>query len=815
MTQRLYIVTCATQQIAGERHVGVAQAPLWGMGRSLIHEDQDLSTVMVDLDSEGSADGVAQVFTEIQGEPGHEQVAWRNGERWVAHLVRHEDKEEAMASGAALARLAHRAPNFRLEIAQTEAEDGLTFRATERPIPGEGQVEIEVTAAGLNFSDVMKWLGLYPGIQDDVVPLGIECSGRISALGQGVAGFKVGDEVIALAPYCFARYIVAPEYGIAKKPDGIALGQAAAIPVAFLTAWYALQTLGRISAGERVLIHAAAGGVGQAAIQIAKNAGATVFATAGTEEKREFLRSLGVDQVFDSRTLAFSDEIQRATAGEGVDLVLNSLAGDAMVKSLGLLRPYGRFLELGKTDIYTNRMVGLEPFRKNLSYFAIDLDRIFRDRPAIVRTVLADVMSEFASGRLTAMPQTTFALRQVSSAFRFMAQRKNIGKVVVEVASAVEAARQDAAETVDRPTVGGGGTYLISGGLGSLGLQVAEWLAAQGARYIALMGRHEPSDRATERLEALRERGAEVETFQCDVGVETDLLQALEVIRANMPPLRGVVHAAGVLGDAVFFQTDWARCERVFQPKVAGAWNLHRATLGSSLDWFVMFSSAASLLGSSAQGTYAAANAFLDALAHHRRAMGLPGLAINWGPWQGTGMAADEVRQKELRGRGAHAMPPDKALEALGVLLRKAPGNIGVMSVDWPKAVEHFRHGPPRAIRKLLRDGEGIQGHGLDQELVTKLAGTTREEAAALLLPFFVERLSRIMAQDPSEIDVEEPLSNLGIDSLMAFELKGNIDTRLGIQLPMNVLLERPSLKELSLKVVDLVESYRTLEAAS
>ena len=304
--------------------------------------------------------------------------------------------------------------------------------------------------------------------------------------------------------------------------------------------------------GERVLIHAGAGGVGLAAIQIAQQIGAEIFATAGSESKREFLRSLGVQHVMDSRTTDFADEILAITDRQGVDVVLNSLPGDAITKSLSILRAYGRFLEIGKTDIYQNRMIGLLPFQDNLSYFAIDLDRMLRQRPALIRQLFAEVMEHFARGDYRPLPLTRFAAAETVDAFRYMAQRKNIGKVVVSLAD-----RPAATGPVEsQPLVRGDGTYLITGGLGALGLQVADWLAEQGAKHLVLLGRRPPNGPAGETIAAIRERGVAVAAVQGDVADRASLAAALRAIPADFPPLRGVVHAAGVLADGLLFDMD-------------------------------------------------------------------------------------------------------------------------------------------------------------------------------------------------------------------------------------------------------------------
>jgi acyl transferase domain-containing protein/acyl carrier protein len=317
--------------------------------------------------------------------------------------------------------------NFRLETSEPGLLDALTLYATTRQAPGPGEVEIEVYAAGLNFQDVLTALGMFVG------PLGSECAGRIVALGEGVEGLQVGDEVIAMGSGCFAAYITTPAAFVVPKPTHLSFAAAAAIPIVFLTAYYALHHVGRLRTGERVLIHAAAGGVGLAALQLAQRAEAEIFATAGSAEKRAFVQSLGVSHVMDSRSLAFADDVLERTQGKGVDLVLNSLAGEFIPKSLATLGTCGRFLEIGKRDIRDNSQIGLQPFQKNLSFFAIDLDLIMAERPDVITSLFREVMQGFTDDTLRPLPHRVFAITEATNAFDYMARAKHIGKIVLSL----------------------------------------------------------------------------------------------------------------------------------------------------------------------------------------------------------------------------------------------------------------------------------------------------------------------------------------------------------------------------------------------
>jgi NADPH:quinone reductase-like Zn-dependent oxidoreductase len=324
-------------------------------------------------------------------------------------------------------------PPFRLEISAPGVLDELVLQSTMRQPPDRGEVEIQNCAVGLNFREVLKALGIYPDMPEGSINFGGDCAGRIVAVGEGVEGLAIGDEVTGIAPVCFSSFATVPAHLVVPKPTHLSFDEAATIPSVFLTAYYALYCLGRLSQGDRVLIHAATGGVGLAAVQLSQIAGAEIFATAGSPEKREFLRSLGVEHVMDSRSVAFADEVMALTDGQGVDVILNSLAGEFIPKSLSVLAKFGRFLEIGKQDIYRNSQLELYPFRNNLSFFAIDLEQVWIERPDFTLCLFRELMQSFEDGRLKPLPHQVFPISEVRAAFRYMRRAKHIGKIVVSL----------------------------------------------------------------------------------------------------------------------------------------------------------------------------------------------------------------------------------------------------------------------------------------------------------------------------------------------------------------------------------------------
>ena len=798
--RRLWIVTRGAQAVGPTpAHVSLAQAPLWGLAKSIDLEHAELGCTRIDLDPEGGPEELAALSEELSLPSAEREVAFRKGTRYVARLVPRAPK----LSSTALLDIPT-ADSFRLDITRPGNLENLILRGTSRPEPRPGEVEIRVNSAGLNFRDVMNAAGVYPG---GPIPFGAECSGTISAVGPDVTSMKAGDEVIAVAGASFSAFTTADARAVVPKPPAFSFGQAATIPIAFLTAYYSLHHLAKLLRGERVLIHAAAGGVGLAAVQLAQHAGAEIFATAGSSEKRAYLKSMRVPHVLDSRSLAFADEIMKTTGGQGVDVVLNSLPGEYITRSLSILAAHGRFVEIGKTDIYQNKPLGLFPFRNNLSYFALDLDRVCRERPALLRSLLLELMEMFQQGSLKPLPHNIFPVEDAANAFRYMARRKNIGKVVLSFTFAESKNRSDrsAAPRADA-------TYLITGGHGGLGLEVARWLVEKGARHLVLLSRGGASSSAKEAAAELAAKGAAITTIQADVSNESDLARALSEIRNAMPPLRGVIHAAGVLDDHLLLNLDAENFRRVLAPKVLGAWNLHTLTADLPLDFFVVFSSVASVLGSPGQANYAAANAFLDGLAHDRRSRGLPCLSINWGPWAEVGMAA---RASTARGPASRVMlplAPAQALAALDRLFEKnGPAQAVAMSVDWTQLARSFNgQQPPALISDLLREkarpaaakAAGESGPRLSMQ---ELLATPQARRHALLLAHVQKSLAQVMALDAPELDPEESMSNLGLDSLMALELQHSLEESFGTKLPIDLLMGMPSLNEFVTRLLDIL----------
>lgn len=802
---RTVMLTQGGLRVAEGDLVSPAQSSLWGLGRTAMLEMPQLSCRLIDLDpAEELQSSAAALMDEFTIEGSEDQIAYRQGDRFAARLEAVPDR--FAENGSDTGQMIPKSDCFSLRLGASGSLQGLHYVPIDRKTLGPEEVEIEVRSTGLNFSDVLKALGLYPGVKDEIVPLGIECAGVVTRVGEAAHRFQPGQRVMGVAPYSFASHTTTAQYALVATPDNVSDDQAATIPIAFLTAHYALCRLARLGAGERVLIHAGAGGVGQAAIQIAQAVGAEVFATAGSDEKRDFLRSLGVKHVMDSRSLAFADEILEITSGEGIDVVLNSLPGDAITKSLSILSAYGRFLEIGKTDIYQDRRIGLWPFQDNLSYFAIDLDRILRQRPEEIRQLYSELMPYFEQGTYRPLPLTSFAPGAVVDAFRYMAQRKNIGKVVVSFSEQeLKTARgSDSASSFHTE-----GTVLITGGLGALGRQVANWAGKQGASHLAILSRGKPGEDHQSWLSQLQTSGVSLAVIQGDVSDHESLANALSSIPSSFPPVRGVIHAAGVLQDGVIQAMDLEQLNLVMAPKTQGAWNLHQVLTGP-LDFFVLFSSVAGTMGSPGQANYAAGNAFLDGLASLRHHLGQPATSIAWGPWDEAGMAADQEVRRQLGDRGMSPLAPEKAVRILDRAIRAESTNLAVMDVQWETLLAKLPGRGSSALTAFRSDdvpSKSQSSHaGRNELLFKRLQAASPEQRFKELERFIAGALSDVMGVDSGSIETDQPLASLGLDSLMGMELRSYLESSLGVEIPAASLLDDPTVISLARVASDLVE---------
>jgi NADPH:quinone reductase-like Zn-dependent oxidoreductase/acyl carrier protein len=685
--------------------------------------------------------------------------------------------------------------------------DDLRWKSVARPAPLQDEVEIAIAATGLNYRDVMWSMGLLPeeAVEQGFAgpSIGIECAGTVTRVGPGVTRLVPGDRVLAFGPALFASHQVVPADLVAPIPDSTSFEAATTLPVAFFTAWYALDTLAGLRAGEWVLIHGGAGGVGLAAIQIAKRKGAKIIATAGSAIKRALLRAEGVAHVLDSRSLVFAEEVRALTGGRGVDAVLNSLAGEAMERSLSCLAPFGRFLELGKQDFYSNTGIGLRALKENISYHGIDVDQLMAHRPALATDIFRDIMAAFHAGDLQPLPYRVFDGTDTRSAFRLMQKSGHIGKILIRPGAA-DAPSAAASQYRADPD----GFHVVVGGLGGLGLEVAEWLICDaGARHVVLISRRaEPTSDLRQRLLRWAEEGARVQLVACDVAEADALQKTLAALRAERP-LRGIIHSAMVLEDMPMTRVDAASLSRTLPAKVAGGANLDLLTRGDSLDYFVLFSSLATLIGNHGQSSYVAANGYLEGIARQRRALGLPAVAVGWGGITDVGYLSRDTDKAGLvrRMSGDVEFSSLQAMRALDCILSQgdaADPVIHVSPMGWSTVTSTLRALGSPTFRLLTNLGRSADVSTGDEDLRSLLVGLPFEKAKERLITWLVGHVAHILQFSEQAVSVSRPVSDMGIDSLMGVELGLTIQDSLGDDLPITAVSDALSILDIADRIV-------------
>ena len=789
--QGLWFVTRGAQVLEqdfpGRASGELAGAALWGFGKAMSWEASHLQPRLIDLDPSTAAPGAHDLAQELLFADSETFLACRGGVRRTARLIR---------SGTEGQRLAlPEDPDW--VIAPEDAEAGLTtLRAKPRSLSDlePGEVRVAVEAMGLNFVDVLMSSGAVVSKGE----IGREMVGHVLETAGDVEGLAIGDLVAGMGFGSFTPAMVTKAVLVTRAPADLSATALATVPICFVTADLAFRTAG-LEAGERVLIHAGAGGVGLAAIQLARAAGAEVFATASAS-KQSFLRSLGVAHVFDSRQTRFGGEILQATGGEGVNLVLNSLTSEGFIEaSLSCLGTGGRFVEIGKRGIWSEREMSAA--RPDVTYSILDVDMLKRTDPDRAGASLCRIMDRLAAGELSPLPHAVWPLREIESAMDAMRGARHLGKNVLRM-----------------PPLAGSGlradrAYLVTGGLGGIGCAVARWLAAQGAGSIVLNGRRDPDPEARAVIQQLREAGADVRVEIADVTDVAALDAMLARIDHGPRPLGGVIHSVGVLSDGVIENQTWDRFEQVLWPKILGAWHLHQATRTRKLDLFVLFSSGIGVVGNPGQSNHAAANAFLDQLAAHRRSLGLPGQAIAWGAWSGIGEA--EEQRERIKRRFDHTaaewITPEQGIEALDRLVRQDATAPMVTATDWSVVAQEFGTRPPffdellatRKVRHRQAD-ESAASSGL----LAQLREASAEEKRNLLEAFIQQELKAVLhLQSP-------PLStagffDLGMDSLMAVELRNRLNRAFAGEYTTSntIVFDYPSTAELAGHVAGEIEA--------
>ena len=691
--------------------------------------------------------------------------------------------------------------------------NSLSLTEISIPEPKPNEVQIRIKTSSLNFKDVLKVYGqLADSVMEDTYcgnTLGSEASGLVVQVGSQVTSFKPGDEVIAIMPDSFRSLANVRADYVMQKPVVLTMFEAPAL-ITYLTAWYGLIDKAELAKGESVLIHNATGGVGYVALQIARYKQARIFASAGTEKKRQYLRDLGVERVYDSRSLAFAEQIYHDTDRRGVDVVFNAMAGEALNQSFELLAPFGRFIEIGKKNIADNHPLAMRAFQDNLSFSAIDIDRMLFGRNDLAIKLIRDVDNAFKQGCFGPIPIEVYKADKAIEAFQYMARAEHIGKVVLDftdtLAPVVSADHRNRRIRSD-------GSYLVTGGTRGFGLEIARWLAAQGAGELVLISRSGMTAETEAVLTEMESSGTRVRVHSADVTCEKTLEQLINSFDDALP-LRGIFHAAVVLEDGFIKTLDQASLERVLHAKMMSALYLHKLTQSKPLDIFFCFSSISALVGNTGQASYVIANAYLDALCQYRRSQGLAANSVNWGAISDVGIVSRNKDVAQLfEKQGLYSISPAEACEILDRILINDPVQIAAIRIDWEKSANSTT-----MLGKSDSRFSGVVGEqsgGADNPVGAKLIDLREScpettEFSEYVKTITLEQIAALLKIPVDQIDESLNITQMGIDSLSAVELGVSLKLHLGVDFSPVKLLAGPTPDE----IADLALSeYREVES--
>jgi acyl transferase domain-containing protein/acyl carrier protein len=767
---RLLLVTKGVKEQINNTKAGNSlwQSVIWGFGNTLSLEF-DIPVICLDLDSNSSAsEDSSKIISELLFSGKETQVAYKDGERYVGRLQNFD-----------ISNLENSNPRI-LSLSTYGVLKSLHMKDFQLASLKENEVRVKVLSSGVNFRDLLRMLGMMRVVEDpnntqsaeDLV-FGYECAGIIKEVGKNVSKFKEGDAVIVYKPGGgIATDVIVPEELLVLKTDNLSFSEAATIPVAYITAAYGLLKCAHLKANDKVLIHNAAGGVGQAAVQIAQSIGAEIYATAHPN-KWDFLKSNGIKHVYSSRDQNFKDQIRTDTDGIGVDVILNSLNGEFVDNSVSILKEGGRFCEIGKLQVWDAAKFSKE--RPDAKFFMYDLSEINNKG---ISVLLHEIMDMFKKGYISALPVKEFAVNDVEQSMRYIQQAKHIGKIslVFDNKKEIKVAVENA-------------SYIVTGGLGGLGLRIMLWLVDCGAKNIVLVSRKKPSSESQEMIDNLIKKQVKVDVVQGDIAKYEDVERLLD----HCNNLKGIIHAAGVIEDGLVSTQSAGSFNRVMDAKVQGTWNLHNLTKELDLDYFVCFSSVASLLGSVGQINYSAANAFMDQFAHYRSSIGLPCTSINWGPWAEVGMAASLADR--LKVQGYNPIPVDAGLEMLKKIINfNSLPQVSVLLMNWKKYLDRINKHIP-FFDKIMDVSENQKDKALLIDILESADGHEKLDMIENNIKEYIKTV--IGLSEGTKININTSIFDFGLDSLMAIELKNIIERNVKIKLRSTLLFDYPTVKSL------------------
>ena len=803
----LWIVTTQSRQVITEEKVRLDHASLWGIGRVIVNEPPYIPAHMVDLSENYNEIELGILADELIMSCSHnstpQELSYRKDRRYILKMVsdscRYSENNNLNTNAAGR--------SFETALEQKGIINTIYFKEIDLPALQMDEVTVNNKYAPLNFRDLMLGSGSLPetAVYDGLFldKMGLEFAGEIAETGSNVTEFSPGDKVIGFASGSINGKINANKHHCLRIPDNLSLIEASSIPMAYITAYYCLVTLGDIRNCRSILIHSAAGGVGSAAVEIAKMFNIEIFCTARIN-KHDILKGIDIENIYDSHSYEYSEEILQKTKGKGVDLVLNSLSSYHISNSLKCLAPFGRFIEIGKFDLHSGSQIDLSLIKKSQSFMVADIDRLLFERPEICSELLKELKKYFINEKLRLLPQTVFKISDIKKAFQHFSSPDFHGKIILELDDDIEL------KPIKRVNIAEEYSYLIIGGTGGFGLSTADWLYERGARHIHLAGRTGLKEHAdTTIIERMKSQGCNVTIHKCDVSELSQVRHLIEIINiAN--PLKGVFHSAMVLEDELLTKLTPEMIEKVIKPKIAGSWNLHLSTLDIDLDYFIMYSSVASMFGTPGQGNYAAANAFMDQLSFYRNSQGLPSITVNWGVLGEVGFVSRNRKVKTLlEGQGLTPLPQKLALDVLQKIMYDKSIQLGVFIIDWNKVKEAFpKSGTSEKFMHLMRkDDKSGKKSGKSENLSERMKELNEIEKKELADETLKSVIARIIDIGPEKVDSSLSIVSMGLDSLMLNQLRSAIQSLFNLDIPLMLIMQGPSINDLVKEIITKIDN--------
>lgn len=732
------------------------------------------------------------------------ESAIRNGKLFIKSMaISNQDEKQTSVK-----RVLFNDQQLKLTAGNYTNLDEIRFERSERIDPKENEIEIQIHNTSINFKDYLKVSGkISPEALEGTYceeKVGLDCVGVITRLGSNVSKFEIGDKVLAFSAGTFQTYTTTSKYLATKCPPQLEYAESNMI-AAYITAIYALEVKAQLEKGQKVLIHNATGGVGLAAVNYAKMVGAEIYATAGTEKKRKFLKKIGVENVYSSRNLDFSIKIAEDTNKQGVDVVLSALPGEMLYQSFSVLAPYGTYLEIGKKDIIDNASLPMNFFNKNLAYISIDIDRMLRERKRTIEDLLNRLSTYLQSEMLPSLPVKVFTPNEISEAFKQIDESIHIGKIIIDFNEQYVDVTSQIEQTISVEK-----NHIITGGTKGLGLEIAKWLVSKGAKSISLVSRSGlKNDDVKEEVKKMRKQGVDVQVYSVDISEKKQVERLFNLIHSKKQTIGGIFHCAMVLDDGFLMDMNADRFRKVLRPKVDGAMFLHEYSKTLPLEYFVLFSSISSLIGNVGQANYVAANAFLDAFAYFRRNNGLQATTINLGVLSESGVVARSKNLEQiLSSAGIQSFSNEQVFIGLERILHTRPSQVGFFDLNWQLATTNFGSSGTFLFEELIKVN-ATSNDKLSEKQTTHLdaiKALESNERHEYLVNLLVSELMKVLKMSKEQIRVDKGINFLGIDSILSVELIRRINENLAIEIAPMELLTGPSINQLSVSILNKIE---------